>query len=89
MWYTTARNFNRWQAEYILADRGYDSQKLIDFIEQEMGSIAVIPSRCTNKEQRDYDRRLFKERHLVECFLIKSSNIAELLHVMKNWRRLI
>jgi transposase len=55
----------------VLADRGYDSQKLVDFIENEMGSAAVIPSRKTNKEQRECDWYLFKERHLVECFFNK------------------
>jgi transposase len=58
-------------AENVLADRGYDSHELVEFIEDEMGSVAVIPSRCTNKGQRECDWHLFKERHLVECFFNK------------------
>ena len=58
-------------AENVLADRGYDSKKFVDYIKQQMESVPVIPSRKRNKEQREYDKHLFKERHLVECFFNK------------------
>ena len=38
----------------ILADKGYDSKKFTDRIEMRCG-IVVIPSRRTNKIQRDID----------------------------------
>ena len=51
----------------VAADRGYDS---IDLEEQlkAQGCTVVIPSRKTNKVQRDLDWHLYKERHLVEVF---------------------
>ena len=30
-----------------------------------------FPPKATRKEQRDYDKELYKERHLVECFFNK------------------
>ena len=31
----------------------------------------VIPPRSNRKEPADYDRHLYRERHLVECFINK------------------
>lgn len=49
-----------------LADKGYDSSKIVDRIEQQ-GAEAVIPPRSNRKKQRDYDRHLYGERHKIEC----------------------
>ena len=35
------------------------------------GRKVVIPPRHNKKRQRDYDRHLYRERHLVECFINK------------------
>lgn len=52
-------------AEYLLADKGYDSNEIIDVAtEQEM--TVVIPPKKSRKEQRAYDKALYKYRHLVE-----------------------
>lgn len=53
------------QADYILADKGYDSDELINSIEAS-GAAAVIPPRKNLKIQREYDREVYKERNLVE-----------------------
>ena len=42
-------------AQYLLADRGYDTNGIIAFA-QASGIEAVIPSRKNRKAQRDYDR---------------------------------
>ena len=52
-------------AEYLLADRGYDSDKIVREAES-AGMRAVIPPRKNRKHQREYDRHLYKLRHLVE-----------------------
>ena len=52
-------------AEMLLADRGYDSNELIDKV-VESGCQPVIPPRKNRREQRDYDRELYRVRHLVE-----------------------
>ena len=49
-------------AENFLADKGYDSNEIID-VATEQGIIVVIPPK---KEQRAYDKALYKYRHLVE-----------------------
>lgn len=56
--------------ERLIADKSYDVDELInDLLAQ--GKEAVIPPRANRKEQRDYDHHLYKERHLVECFINK------------------
>ena len=56
-------------AEALLADRGYDTDKIVSYcIENSIQ--AVIPPKKNRKTQREYDRYLYKLRHLVEnCFL--------------------
>lgn len=49
----------------MIADKGYDSQDIIDKAEAQ-GIIAVIPPRKNRKYQRFYDKDLYKTRHLVE-----------------------
>ncbi|MFV0508163.1 MAG: IS5 family transposase [Shewanella algae] len=52
-------------AEYLLADRGYDSNAILQkATEQDMEP--VIPPRKNRREQRSYDENLYKLRHLVE-----------------------
>jgi transposase len=53
--------------EVVIGDKGFDSQKLVAFIESRGGE-AVIPSRKNSTEPRDYDRERYKDRNLVERF---------------------
>lgn len=50
---------------HVIADKGYDSERVLEKV-KELGAIAVIPPRSNRKEQRDYYRRLYKERNLIE-----------------------
>lgn len=55
----------------VVADKGYDSDALIAAV-QARGCVAVIPPRtCRTGRERSYDRHLYKERFLVECFFQK------------------
>lgn len=54
--------------ELVLGDKGFDSKKLISFIKGR-GAEAVIPPRSNLKDQREYDRHVYKERNLVERFI--------------------
>lgn len=56
--------------EHVIADRSYAGQAFIDWIIA-TGANPVIPPHPTAKAQRDYDRWLYRERHLVECFINK------------------
>ena len=58
-------------AQTILADKAYDAQaRLIEPLLNK-GKAVVIPSRVTNKQPREYDRDLYKARHLIENFFLK------------------
>lgn len=62
-------------AQALLADKGYDTNEIVGYA-LEAGMEPVIPPKRNRKEQRDYDRYLYRLRHLVEnCFL-----------VLKRWR---
>ena len=52
-------------AEYVIADKGYDAKAFVLYL-QGQAAEAVIPSRATNKVQREIDTHLYKERHLIE-----------------------
>lgn len=57
-------------AEYVLADKGYDSDAFVLKL-KETGAEIVIPSRINRKIQRIIDLDLYKERHLIECCIGK------------------
>lgn len=52
---------------FVLADKGYDSKRLVAQIGEEQGT-AVIPSRRLNRIQREYDRKMYRCRNVVERF---------------------
>ncbi len=52
-------------AEHLLADRGYDSNAIVEKAEQQ-GFQVQIPSRKNRKVAREYDCELYRLRHLVE-----------------------
>lgn len=52
-------------AQALLADRGYDTQEIVDHALCS-GMAVVIPPKRNRKEQRDYDHYIYKLRHLVE-----------------------
>lgn len=51
--------------EYVLADKGYDSDEIINYIKK-INAIAVIPPRSNRLVKRDYDKVIYKERNLIE-----------------------
>jgi transposase len=53
--------------EVVIADRGYDSQAVVDAIEAHGGE-AVIPTLKNRKVQRVIDRERYKDRNLAERF---------------------
>ena len=52
-------------AEYLLADKGYDSEHIIQQAKRQ-GMEATIPPRKNRKQQRGYDEDLYNWRCLVE-----------------------
>ena len=52
-------------ADQLLADKGYDSDRIIEQAARQ-GMKAVIPPRKNRKIPRGYDKALYQLRHLVE-----------------------
>jgi transposase len=61
----TGFNFQR-----LIADRGYSAEHFITYLLGE-GIEAVIPPHQRAKVLREYDKWLYRERHLIECFINK------------------
>jgi transposase len=55
----------------ILADKGYDADKRVIDILQSQGKTAVIPPKRNRITPREYDKDLYKARHLIENFFAK------------------
>ena len=53
-----------------MADTAYDSDAFLSEV-WDRGAVPVIPPRSNRKELREYDKHLYRERHLVECFFNK------------------
>jgi transposase len=62
------------KTDWVLADKGYDSQAILDHIEA-MGAVAVVPSKSNRKQQRTHDKVLYRQRNRIErCFSRLNSN---------------
>ena len=57
-------------AEYVIADKGYDSDDFVQAIEAGGGE-AVVPPRRNRNQLRAYDKHIYKARNLVERFFQK------------------
>ena len=62
-------------AENLLADKGYDTDAILDLAKSQ-GMTPVIPSKRNRKEQRGYDKELYKDRHFID----------NALQNLKRWR---
>ena len=60
-------------AEFILADKGYDSNEFMKAIEMS-GAQPVIPPKSNRLNQRAYDKEVYKERNLIERLFQKLKN---------------
>lgn len=58
------------EPQVLIADKGYDSDTLLESVRAK-GIEAVIPPKKNRLVQREYDRHLYRERHLIECFINK------------------
>ena len=54
--------------KFVIADKGYDSDKLVEAIARH-GAKAVIAPRSNRNTQRRYSKRRYKQRNLVERFI--------------------
>ena len=63
--------------QFVLADKAYDTDTIIGYLLSRQ-AVPVIPPKSNRKTQRDYDKYLYKLRHLVENYFQK----------VKSWRGL-
>ena len=84
---------NNEKADYVLADRGYDSNDIVDHISKYMHAIPVIPPKINRLVQREYDKLIYKERNLIERLFNKLKNFRKLAtryeKIKKNFEALI
>jgi transposase len=58
------------EPQVLIADKGYDADALIEALAAK-NIEAVIPPKKNRLVQRKYDQHLYRERHLIECFINK------------------
>jgi transposase len=58
-------------ADALIADKAYDADERVREVLRKRGKRSVIPSKANRKEKIEYDRHLYKERHLIENFFAK------------------
>lgn len=59
------------EVKTILADKAYDAEDRVLKPLREAGKAIVIPPKKNRKEQRDYDKEIYKARHLIENFFCR------------------
>ena len=59
------------QADTLIADKAFDADERVILPLQAAGKIAVIPPKKGRRSPRDYDRDLYRARHLIENFFAK------------------
>ena len=58
-------------ADTLLADKAFDADERVIEPLRVAGKTAVIPPKSNRKIQRDYDKEIYKARHLIENFFCK------------------
>jgi transposase len=58
-------------ADTLIADKAFDAEERVIQPLEAAGKTAVIPPKKRRKSPRDYDRDLFKARHLIENFFAR------------------
>jgi transposase len=59
------------QAEIVIADKAFGAEDRVILPLKKAGKGIVIPSKANAKEPRDYDKHLYRMRHLIENFFAK------------------
>lgn len=55
----------------MIADKGYDADKRVIEVLEKAGKTIVIPPKSNRKVKREYDKELYKARHLIENFFCR------------------
>lgn len=55
----------------LIADKGYDSEPFVQRVRRTGRQVVIPKRRYGGQAGRKYDRHLYRERHLIECFINK------------------
>jgi transposase len=55
----------------VIADKGFDADERVIEPLRKAGKTPVIPPKRNRKTPRDYDKHLYKARHLIENFFCR------------------
>lgn len=64
------RMLKEFEGIQVLADKGYDSAELVTQLASQRCT-PIVPSKSNAQNPREYDKHVYKERHLIECFFGK------------------
>ena len=70
VWECTGTLIAAAQGKCFIADKGYDSNAVVDAIQQRRMKV-VIPPKSNRKDKRKFSRKLYRTRHFVENFFCK------------------
>ncbi len=59
------------EADILIADKAYDADERVIKRLEATGTEPVIPPKANRKEPREFDKALYKARHLIENFFEK------------------
>ena len=59
------------KADIVIADKGFDADERVIEPLEKAGTSVVIPPKANRKHKREYDKELYKARHLIENFFAK------------------
>ena len=59
------------KADVLLADKAFDADERVINVLEAAGKTPVIPSKSNRTKTREYDKELYKARHLIENFFCK------------------
>jgi transposase len=59
------------KADIVIADKAFDADERVIEPLEKAGKTTVIPPKANRKYKREYDKELYKARHLIENFFAK------------------
>jgi len=61
----------------VMADRGYDSNAIVEYIEEHEG-ICVIPSKTNRRVESPYDSVAYRHRNIIERFFCRLTQFRKI-----------
>ena len=63
------------EADLLLADKAFDADERVITLLADKNKAVVIPPKANRRISRDYDRDIYKARHLIENFFAKLKQV--------------